>query len=102
MNVSLTPELAAFVHMHVQSGMYHSASEVVREGQTIQAKVLEVDEDRRRISLSIKALTTSPDYTGATGETAESAEPETPPRPRKTPRKGGLDSGFTGLGDLKL
>ena len=31
MNVSLTPELEKFVTERVQSGMYHSASEVVRE-----------------------------------------------------------------------
>jgi antitoxin ParD1/3/4 len=32
MNVSLTPELDTFVHDKVESGMYHSASEVIREG----------------------------------------------------------------------
>lgn len=31
MNVSLTKELEEFVHQKVASGMYHSASEVVRE-----------------------------------------------------------------------
>ena len=31
MNISLTPELEKFVTDRVQSGMYHSASEVVRE-----------------------------------------------------------------------
>jgi antitoxin ParD1/3/4 len=32
MNVSLTPELEALVNRKVASGMYHSASEVIREG----------------------------------------------------------------------
>src|SRR3954447_3094387 len=32
MNVSLTPELEQYVTGKVQSGMYHSASEVIREG----------------------------------------------------------------------
>ena len=32
MNVSLTPELEAFVEQAVQSGRYASASEAVREG----------------------------------------------------------------------
>ena len=32
MNVSLTPELEAIVDQKVKSGMYNSASEVVREG----------------------------------------------------------------------
>ena len=32
MNVSLTPELEQYVNKRVQSGLYHSASEVIREG----------------------------------------------------------------------
>jgi antitoxin ParD1/3/4 len=32
MNVSLTPELEQFVHSRVASGLYQTASEVVREG----------------------------------------------------------------------
>ena len=32
MNVSLTPELEKVINNKVESGMYHSASEVVREG----------------------------------------------------------------------
>jgi antitoxin ParD1/3/4 len=32
MNVSLTPELESFVQSQVESGMYFSQSEVVREG----------------------------------------------------------------------
>ncbi len=31
MNVSLTPELEQYVNGKVQSGMYHSASEVIRD-----------------------------------------------------------------------
>jgi antitoxin ParD1/3/4 len=32
MNVSLTPELERFVEQQVASGLYHTASEVIREG----------------------------------------------------------------------
>ncbi|CAN5692370.1 type II toxin-antitoxin system ParD family antitoxin [soil metagenome] len=32
MNISLTPELEQYIHAKVRSGLYHSASEVVREG----------------------------------------------------------------------
>jgi antitoxin ParD1/3/4 len=32
MNVSLTPELEQFIQAKVESGLYHSASEVIREG----------------------------------------------------------------------
>ena len=99
--VELASGVEGLVHISELSESHiRSASEVVREGQTVEAKVLEVDEERRRISLSIKALTTSPDYTGAS--TGEPDEPEAPRPDRKRPRKGGLDSGFSGLGDLKL
>jgi putative addiction module CopG family antidote len=44
MNVSLTPELAAFVQGRVASGRYASASEVVRAA----LRLLEEDERRRQ------------------------------------------------------
>lgn len=43
MNVSLTPELEKLVTQKVASGLYQSASEVIREG----LRLLE-DQDRRR------------------------------------------------------
>ncbi len=44
MNVSLTPELDEFVNKKVSSGLYTSASEVVREGLRL---LREQDEIRR-------------------------------------------------------
>lgn len=38
MNVSLTPELEALIENKVRSGMYNSASEVVREGLRLLQK----------------------------------------------------------------
>jgi antitoxin ParD1/3/4 len=38
MNVSLTPELEQFVEARVRSGLYHSASEVIREGLRLLAE----------------------------------------------------------------
>jgi antitoxin ParD1/3/4 len=38
MNVSLTPELEKFVHDKVASGLYLSASEVVRDGLRLLAE----------------------------------------------------------------
>ena len=32
MNISLTPELEAFIQAQLESGLYHSQSEVIREG----------------------------------------------------------------------
>jgi antitoxin ParD1/3/4 len=48
MNVSLTPELEAFVNARVASGRYQSASEVVRAG----LRLLEVDEQEREVALA--------------------------------------------------
>ena len=98
--VELVPGVEGLVHISELSETHiRSVSEAVREGQTVDAKVLEVDEERRRISLSIKALATAPEYTGPAGgvELADVPMPE-----RTRPLKGGLDSGFAGLGDLRL
>lgn len=43
LNVSLTPELVGLVEAKVASGMYHSASEVVRDGLRL---LKEQDEER--------------------------------------------------------
>jgi antitoxin ParD1/3/4 len=52
MNVSLTPELAAFVEGRVTSGRYHTASEVVREA----LRLLEEQERQREAAFaSLKA-----------------------------------------------
>ena len=45
MNVSLTPELEKLVNEKVKSGMYTSASEVIREG----LRLLQEHEEFRRI-----------------------------------------------------
>ena len=49
MNVSLTPELAAFVDRAVKSGRYGSASEAIREG-------LRLLEEREAKFLRLKTL----------------------------------------------
>ncbi|MCH7527178.1 MAG: S1 RNA-binding domain-containing protein, partial [Planctomycetes bacterium] len=87
--VELTPGVEGLVHIsELADGRVHKVGDVVKEGDVIQAKVLSVDEDRRRIALSIKQVATMPDYTGA-----PSAEPEPSPQQpkRKKPLKGGLD-----------
>ena len=47
MNVSLTPELEQLINDKVASGMYHSASEVVREG----LRLLREQDELRRVRL---------------------------------------------------
>lgn len=48
MNVSLTDELTRFVHEKVNSGLYHSASEVIREG----LRLLQEREELRQFKLA--------------------------------------------------
>ena len=52
MNVSLTPELEAFVEKKVESGRYQSASEVIRAG----LRLLEERDEDRHANFSASSL----------------------------------------------
>lgn len=59
MNVSLTPELEKFVSQKVESGMYYSASEVIREGLRLlqekeMLKQLKIESLQKAISVGIE------------------------------------------------
>jgi len=61
MNVSLTPELEQFVNAKVQSGRYHSASEVVREALRLleehdQARTARLAEFNAEIGQRLESL----------------------------------------------
>ncbi len=87
--VQLTPGVEGLVHIsELSNDRVQNVTSVLQVGQTINTKVLSVDEDARRISLSIKQLAEMSDYTGA-GPTED--QPERPKRKRKKPLKGGLD-----------
>ena len=49
MNVSLTPELEKIITFKVQSGLYNSASEVVREG----IRLLQQRDEMRQMKLEV-------------------------------------------------
>lgn len=89
--VEITPGVEGLVHIsEISSSHVRKISDAIGEGQLVRAKVLGVEEDRRRISLSIKQVSAVPDYTAPVA----SAEPEEAPKPqpkRKKPLKGGLD-----------
>ena len=58
MNVSLTPELEQLIHKKVESGLYLSASEVVREALRLleerdRVNAMKLEELRREIQLGI-------------------------------------------------
>jgi antitoxin ParD1/3/4 len=60
MNVSLTPELEQIINAKVQSGLYNSASEVVREGIRLLQQRDEIHKNklealRRDIEEGVKA-----------------------------------------------
>ena len=61
MNVSLTPELEKLISKKVESGMYHSASEVVREALRLlqehdQARRMRIDHLRKEIARGIEQV----------------------------------------------
>ena len=61
LNISLTSELAELVHEKVTSGMYHSASEVIREGLRLlkeqdEVRRLRLEELRREIRKGTESL----------------------------------------------
>ncbi len=87
--VQLAPGVEGLVHIsELSDSRVSGVREVVQEGQVVQAKVISVDEDRRRMALSIKQVAAMPDYTGP-----ESAKPEPGKQEskRKKPLRGGLD-----------
>jgi len=56
MNVSLTPELERLVNRKVKSGMYQTASEVVREGLRLLKERDEFDKLRAAIQVGIDEI----------------------------------------------
>ena len=86
--VELAEGVDGLVHISELSDQHvRDVTDVIDIGQTVQAKVLEVDENKRRISLSIKQLVEMPDYTG---EPTDQPEQPVQKKPSK-PRRGGLD-----------
>ncbi len=89
--VELATGVEGLVHISELSNAHvRQVSEVVREGQEVTVKVLEVDEDRRRIGLSIRKVAESPDYTGSVDDESAPAAPRLEKK-RKKPLKGGLE-----------
>lgn len=86
--VELEPGLEGLVHIsEVSDRRVKTANDVTKPGETVEVRILEVDPEKRRISLSmkqVKAFTPPPEPV-----------PEAPKKPRKHKElRGGLESGW--------
>jgi ribosomal protein S1 len=94
--VKLEPGVEGLVHIsELATRHIRSVADVVREGQQVECRVITVDPDQQRMSLSIKALAPAPEAPAA-DEAAAGAEPEAPPAPVKKTWNGPLKGGLGG------
>ncbi len=97
--VEVEPGIEGLVHIsEVSNARIRRPQDVLKEGQAVSVKVLHLDVQARRMSLSIKAALAKPAPEPAAAPAAAHAveEPETPAKPRKprtTPLKGGTGGG---------
>ena len=102
--VKLEPGIEGLVHVSELAHRHvRSVADVVKEGESVECRVLTVDPDEQRLSLSIKALASIPAGPAASGGemvdegAADEMPPAAPPRQTNVPLKGGL--GRKGAGE---
>jgi small subunit ribosomal protein S1 len=84
--VELEPGLEGLVHIsELSDKQVRQTTDVVKAGQPVQVRVIEIDQEARRISLSIKRAA------GAATADTSSTTPAAPAKKRKTQLRGGLD-----------
>jgi small subunit ribosomal protein S1 len=94
--VKLEPGVEGLVHVsEVATRRIRSVADVLKEGEQVECRVLAIDPDNQKLSLSIKALAPPPSAAKPGPAEASAAEPEPeapapPKKPRKTPLKGGV------------
>jgi predicted RNA-binding protein with RPS1 domain len=99
--IKLEPGVEGLVHVSELAHRHvRSVGDVVKEGETVECRVLAVDPAEQRMSLSIKAVIAPPAAAAdasAEGD-AEPVDEPPPPSPRKSnkPLKGGLGQSPTG------
>jgi small subunit ribosomal protein S1 len=89
----LEPGVEGLVHIsELSHKRVFRVSDVVSEGQEVETKVLSVDPEAQRMSLSMKALEARAEPQAAANESAAEEEPTPPKKPAKraVPLKGGL------------
>jgi len=105
--VELTPGVQGLIHIsELSNERVRMVSDVVREGDQVKARIVSVDEEKRRIGLSIRQLSEAVEYTEADASTSSQEAQAGRPRKRRKPLKGGLeDTGKDlgpGLGELRI
>lgn len=89
--IELEPGLEGLVHIsELADRRVKNASEVVKPGDTVQVRILEIDPEKKRISLSIKQVSNP---APAAAEPATKTEPPKKPKKQKQLR-GGLEFGW--------
>jgi len=95
--VELVPGVEGLVHISELSDQrVKKCEDVVQPGQEVEVRVLDVDTEQRRISLSVKAAQAAAQAPPEEG--APQAEKQQPKKKRKRPLRGGLASHFEWLG----
>jgi small subunit ribosomal protein S1 len=100
--VELSAGVEGLIHIsQLSESRVPSVASVVSQGQTVKARVLEVDEQRRRISLSLRKDTPTSEPTEGTMADLEKIQQKDS---KKKNLKGGLDAGQieTPFGELRL
>jgi small subunit ribosomal protein S1 len=89
--VEVAPGVEGLVHISELSDQrVKTCGDVLQEGQEVEARVLGVDIEKRRISLSIRQVKEAVE-----AQTSEiSSGPPPPPKKRKKPLRGGLSSHY--------
>jgi len=101
--IELMPGVEGLAHIsELSEQRIRHCGEVLQEGQEVKVRVLQVDADQRRISLSLKL--TDPEAAAQDQAAAEASEQARPKRKRKKPLRGGLEGGWNWLGgsDMNL
>jgi small subunit ribosomal protein S1 len=85
--VKLAPGVEGLIHIsELAHHKVFKVENVVKEGQEVECKVLDVDPEAQRMSLSLKAALAKPEKAAGA---EDKPEPEEPPRELAVPKRGG-------------
>lgn len=95
--VELEPGLEGLIHVsEIDHKHVRRVADVLKVHQTVETQVLEVDAERKRVSLSLKALVAKPEPEKKADEDLAPGSGETYQRKHKGPLKGGTGSSSGG------